>query len=91
MQKNKDDKNDNSNNNNKSLDNKKNYYYFRRSFNNKENNSLEKNPYKDYMKNSNLFGLKKKISDNYTKKSVIDISDSDKKKMKIHVIKKFYI
>ena len=79
MQKNKDDKNDN-NNNNKSLDNKKNYYYFRRSFNNKENNSLEKNPYKDYMKNSNLFGMKKKISENYTKKSVIDISDSDKKK-----------
>ena len=81
MQKNKDDKNDNNNNNNnKSLDNKKNYYYFRRSFNNKENNSLEKNPYKDYMKNSNLFGMKKKITENYTKKSVIDISDSDKKK-----------
>ena len=74
--KNKDDKNIN----NKSIDNNNNYYCYRNSSNKTENNTLENNPYKDYMRNSNLFGINKKILENSNKKNQIDISYSDNKK-----------
>ena len=48
----------------------------RKTINKTEKNSLEKNPYKDYMRNSNLYDIKKKILDN-SKKNIIDNSDDE--------------
>ena len=41
----------------------------------KNENTLDKNPYKDYMKYSNLSNFKKKLLD--SKKNIIDISDTE--------------
>ena len=42
-----------------------------------DKSSLEKNPYKDYMKSSNLSNIKKKILDNNKENIIIDISDNE--------------
>ena len=78
--KNKDDKNISD----KSMDNNNNYYCYRNSSNKTENNNLENNPYKDYMRNTNTFGINKKILENSNKKNQnqIDINYYSENKQK---------
>ena len=52
-------------------------YNLNKSMNKKEKNSLEKNPYKDYMKNSNLSNIKKNFLYNKNKKYLNNISDAE--------------
>ena len=61
-----------------------NSFNLRKNINKTEKNSLEKNPYKDYMRNSNLYDIKKKILDK-SKKNIIDNSDDEKDNKKKNI------
>ena len=66
----------------------------RNTLNKKDKSSIEQNPYKDYMKSSNLSNIKKNILDNDKKNIIIDISDNennikDKDTKKNNYVKRF--
>ena len=50
---------------------------FKNKLANKNNNPLEENPFKDYMKNSNLSYIKRKFLEKINKNVFIDISDNE--------------
>ena len=63
----------------------------RNTLNKNDKSFIEQNPYKDYMKNSNLSNIKKKILDYNKKNIIIDISDNENNNKNKDIKKNNYV